>query len=441
VRLIVAACAVALVAGAFAPRADACRCASPGPRALLQQADGAFVGRLVEKRERGWEAVYVFAIEQAVKGDFGTLVEVVAPTGGGSCAIGAQPRQRVGLFVRREGPILRSSWCWQVDPDDLVAAAKPLPRPTGRPPAVVLLGGQADGVQTMALDARGRILAYGPGRGWTLSLAVCPGGRLAVQMDSEKVRVLRLPRLTPVRDLPTGIDRSGFFPKALCCGDAEASRIHVFEQTNSGKPLGARFITLGTNRREVWAGRADAVSFDPDGTRAYINAGENGTSLITLNLDGGRVEPTATLPPYTGPLVPSLDGRSLAGIANPRRYVYPGAGPTSIVLVRPSGAVSVVPVSRRVSGEAAWWGPRVVFLPTYVESEGVDRIAVYDPRRRTLRRPLRWPVGAGTVRGNTAYGVRSGRVYAADLRTARLRVIQRVPTTLTASFTVVPGGR
>jgi hypothetical protein len=343
--------------------------------------------------------------------------------------------------VRRDGPILRSSWCEQVDPDDLLAAAKPLPKPTGRPPVVVLLGGQADGVQTMALDGRGRILAYGPGRGWTRLLDACPGGRLAVQLDTEKIRVLRLPRLTLVNEVPAGIDRSGFFPQALCCGDAEARRIHVLEQTNVGKPLGARIITLGPERRELWAGRADAVSFDAAGTRAYINAGENGTSLLTLNLADGRVEPTATLPPYTGPLAPSLDGRSLAGIANPRRYVYPGAGATSIVIVRPSGAVSVVPVSRRVSGEAAWWGPRVVFLPTYVEGEGVDRIAVYDPRRRTLRRPLRWPVEAGTVRGNTAYGVRRGRVYAADLRIARLRVIQRVPTTLTHSFAVVPGGR
>jgi hypothetical protein len=441
VKLIGAAIALALVAGAFAARADACSCGLRGPRTMLQEFDGAFVGRLIEKRERGYEAVYVFVLERAVKGRFGTLVEVIAPSFGPSCGLAVRHRQRIGLFVKRDGLSLRSNLCSQVDPDDLIAATKPLPKPTGRPPAVVLLGGQADGVTTMALDGRGRILAYGPGRGWTRLLAACPGGRLAVALVSDKVRVLRQPRLEVVRELDAGIDwRAGWQPQSLCCGDSAASRIYAFERAGF-RPPGARIVTITPERRDVWAGIAPDASFDRTGTRAYINAGEDGTSLLTVNLAGGQVEQTARLPPYTGPLVASPDGASLAGTANPRRHVYPGGGPSSIVLVRPSGSVSVVPVISRVAGEAAWWGSRVVFLPTYVESLGVDRISVYDPRRRTVRRPLRWPVEAGTVRGNTAYGVRRGRVYAADLRTARLRVIQRVPTTLTGSFAVVPGGR
>jgi hypothetical protein len=57
VRLIGAACLVALLAGTLASRADACSCGPRQPRTLLMQADGAFVGRLIEKRERGFEAL------------------------------------------------------------------------------------------------------------------------------------------------------------------------------------------------------------------------------------------------------------------------------------------------------------------------------------------------------------------------------------------------
>ena len=442
-KLIGAAIALALLAGAFAARADACSCGLRGPRTMLQDSDSAFVGRLIEKRERGYEAVYVFVVERAVKGTFGTLAEVIAPSFGPSCGLAVRQRQRIGLFVKKEGPYLRSNLCSQVDADDLIAASKPLPKPTGRPPAVVLVGGQADGVQTMALDARGKILAYGPGRSYSMLLAACPGGRLAVELSREKMRVLRLPRLGVVieTEFPPVTGNPIWLPLAICCGDPAARRVYVFQQASYGRPLAARVLSVAGEQRVVWAGSAEAGSFDHSGARAYLNSGENGTSLLTLDLRTGRPEPTATLPPYTGPLVASPDGASLAGTANPRRHVYPGGGPSSIVLVRPSGSISVVPMISRAAGEAAWWGSRVVFLPTYVESLGVDRISVYDPRRRTVRRPLRWPVEAGTVRGSTAYGVRRGRVYAADLRTARLRVIQRVPTTLTASFAVIPGGR
>jgi uncharacterized MAPEG superfamily protein len=440
VRLLVAVCAVAVATGAFAARADACSCVNQGPRAQLHDADGAFVGRLIEKRPRDYEAVYVFVVEQAVKGKFGTLAEVIAPAHGPSCGIEAAPRVRIGLLVRRDGPYLRSSLCWQVDADDLLAAARPLPKPNGRPPAVVLVGGQADGVQTMALDGRGRVLAYGPGRGYTMLLAACPGGRLALELGLGGIRVRALPRLRLVREIP--LERSEYAPRSLCCGDPQASRIHVFGRRDGVGPwpAAARIVSVGAEARVTWTGEATAGSFDRTGTRAYLNTGKDGTSLMTLHLGDGRLEQTATLPPYTGPLVPSADGTQLAGVANPRRYVYPGAGPTSLVVVRPSGTVAVVPTSRRVSGEAAWWGSRVVFLPTYVPSEGVDRLVVYDPSRGTVRRLARWPAESGSVRGAAAYGVARGKVYAADLRTGRLRVISRVPTTLTRAFAVVPGG-
>ena len=50
--------------------------AAPDPRTWLPRVDGAIVGRLLERRVEGRQAVHVFRVVEAVKGRFGATVEV-----------------------------------------------------------------------------------------------------------------------------------------------------------------------------------------------------------------------------------------------------------------------------------------------------------------------------------------------------------------------------
>ena len=56
----------------------------------------------------------------------------------------------------------------------MLEAAEPLPTPTGSGPVALLVGGSYGTMRMVALDAQGRVLAYGPGEGEAYALAVCP---------------------------------------------------------------------------------------------------------------------------------------------------------------------------------------------------------------------------------------------------------------------------
>jgi hypothetical protein len=88
-----------VVAGfvAFPEDAAACSCAGGvDPRVVLREADAAFVGTVIERREShrdpddavwssGDPVTLVFRVEESVKGDLGTLVEVETSFSGASC--------------------------------------------------------------------------------------------------------------------------------------------------------------------------------------------------------------------------------------------------------------------------------------------------------------------------------------------------------------------
>ena len=62
-----AACVAVLFAATLAGGVEsghACSCAMPDPRAALAQADGAFVGTLVSRRQLDQQAVLEYAVEQ-----------------------------------------------------------------------------------------------------------------------------------------------------------------------------------------------------------------------------------------------------------------------------------------------------------------------------------------------------------------------------------------
>ena len=123
---------VTLAAGVEAGRA--CSCALPDARAALAQSDGAFVGRLVSRREADQRAILTFSVERTLKGSLGSTVEVVTASNGAACGIELRTGTRVGLVLDRRAGAWNGHLCWQFQPLELVTAALPLP-PAYRPRA------------------------------------------------------------------------------------------------------------------------------------------------------------------------------------------------------------------------------------------------------------------------------------------------------------------
>ncbi len=157
--------------------AHACSCAIVDPRSTLSEAEGAFVGTLVARRdEPSGEATLVFRLVERVKGAMGSTVEVRSAGSGAVCGVEARIGQTIGLFLDRREGRWHGSLCWQVEPDAMRDAARPLPRPTGNGPAAFVVAGTFGKGRLMALDSRLRALAYGRGRGTAVALSACPGG-------------------------------------------------------------------------------------------------------------------------------------------------------------------------------------------------------------------------------------------------------------------------
>ena len=113
---------LALVAGALA-RADcawACSCASGSPEEILELGPAAFIGTAVERRlEEGSllggsvrHAVYLFRVDEPLKGAVPRYVEVRTPEDGASCGLEVRLGEPVALGLQREsGRRWSSSLC------------------------------------------------------------------------------------------------------------------------------------------------------------------------------------------------------------------------------------------------------------------------------------------------------------------------------------------
>lgn len=124
----------ALIGFALAPLlplpAHGCSCAPPSDIVeWVDQSEAAFVGTLIDKQdagdgEFGRESIYVFAVEEWVKGDLGEVVEVRSASNGAACGFEFwDPEMRTGAVIYEEGGALHGGLCSQVDPDALLATA------------------------------------------------------------------------------------------------------------------------------------------------------------------------------------------------------------------------------------------------------------------------------------------------------------------------------
>ncbi len=421
--LCVAVLALAGFAGSVSP-AQACSCVPPDPWTYLESSDGAFVGHLVDRRDIGNGSVALtFSVERALKGQIGKTVEVRTSGSGAACGIEASVGQRVGLFLMREGQTWIGSLCRQVAPEDLLTAVAPLPAPTGRGAPAMYVGGRFGRARVLALDTRGRTLAYGFGRGTTQLLSPCPGGkRLAEvilvhagnQLVIRDARTLRIIRRRDV-DLPAGRTAVG-----LQCENVWGSSVALFGAGPGDAPRGAGLHRLAGRRLStIWHGSAYLSSLTP--RVAYLNAGEQGARLLRIDLRTGEALPIAWIP-LSPPLVSDETGRRLAGVA------FRETGRSRLVLVELGKAATVrwIPLAApMMTGDVHWLpGGRLLFLPTIDR----DTARVLDGSLRTRSR-FGWTAHVDTAQvGSTAFGVDwRGRLVSAPLPSGPERVLRRLP--------------
>ncbi len=128
---------VAVLGGTFSfglRPAWACTCAPLNARQTLAEADGAFVGELVARKDPVMPglvvgpgtSVFTFRVTRPVKGDVGQFVQVESASDGAACGLEVTQGDRVGLFLTNEQNRWTSNLCHQVEPRALQRAAKSL---------------------------------------------------------------------------------------------------------------------------------------------------------------------------------------------------------------------------------------------------------------------------------------------------------------------------
>lgn len=236
-RLGVIALAVAgLVAATYPLPARACSCMGhPDLRASIDESEAAFVGTLVERRdagrgEFGGESIYVFEVEEWVKGDLGDVIEVRSASDGAACGFEFFDGERIGAFLRLERGELHGGLCTQVDADALLAAAHG-PRVSTTGIGRLLVGHGWSSPKLTVVDEDGATVAeLSPGEDvepftGTTELRACPGGERAVQLVGSDIVVWDLDSLEIAATHEAVSPDGSTWVTTLSCRDREASSI------------------------------------------------------------------------------------------------------------------------------------------------------------------------------------------------------------------------
>ena len=430
------------------PHALACSCAGGEPRAALQRADAAIVGALERISGNGEDGTSIlnFRIEKPVKGSFGPTVDVLGQVGNGaSCGIEVQVGQRTGLFLDRVRGAWRAISCSQVDADILLAAARPLPKPDGVPPAALVVAVEWGEMRMLSLDSSGRTLAYGAGGPVLREVAVCPGGRFAVGWGRQtlvvrEVRTMRMVQaVNAAPSLPDGAEVLG-----LACRDAEARDVVLFASTLADPVAQGEVIAMRDRKvAHRSSGEWKAAAFL--GGTVYLSGGSFGHTLEALDIATGSVRPIAHItkiadPEHVDQAVPSPDGRYLAATAWVPASGH-GPPPSRVLLVDLAASPPTVSSGPLPGGEGEGrigWISRDRFV---FATPGGGASVVFDTKLRRLGTFGGWSAIRPLVAGDVAYGMAGGALLAVRLPAGPVYEMRKFDTPLTYSIALVPGAR
>jgi hypothetical protein len=437
VRRIAIAMLTSLLVMSGAHPAAACSCAGGDPRDRLEAADAAIVARLKEKTvdPDGQRAVYRFKVAEWVKGDGGTFVDVHSAAYGAACGIEAKIGQRIGLFLYLDPDeeVWTSGLCSQISPRKLRAAARPLPDPDGEGPVRYVVGGNLGPNRLIALDARGRTLAYGEGEGHTQAIDACPGGGRLVEtasVDGSGVVVVR---------------RTGSLDVLRRVLVVRTTWPHLYDVTCLRR-LGGRVLVAEEHGREWWIhllrwGR-DRVVWHGDAANAYLVGGKafvvKGGALWRLSLDGGGLSRIMSLPGGDQRVEPSPTGRYWAYV----RYggAVPSEPPSEIrVFDRRDGSLDRYALQGSNDwGEVAWIDDgRLVYAPGPGDDDTLFVLEV--PGLRRVARVDGWSSSDVEVEGYEIVGLGWGVLRRTTVGVPGSEVIRRFEGPETYALEVLGG--
>jgi hypothetical protein len=429
-----ASIALATSAAVAVDLAGACSCVFVEPRDSIESGAPALIGRVVAKRPvddatpagPGYE--YRVRVEREFNARLGGEVAVAGGYSSATCGVDWQVGDRVGAFLGRIGGRWTTGACSAVRPAELALAARPFPRPLGRGRPSLLLGGRFGSARLMALDGRGRVLAYGFGRGTVRRISICPGSARSVELADRGARAvvairslrslrvlrsMRLPRSARLSRPDWLYGSTSDSAAALACADRAGSS--VFAAVVDERAHRARVFEVRGRRALTLVDRRGAsVALGP-GT-AYVGTRDRVLSIGLRDRDAHRV----TAVHRAELLAASHDGRRLA--------VLDREGVRAIDLV--SGETRSLRV--RDVRTLAWLGPNRLLA-------GVGRGArIYDSQLRLLRRHRFKPARQVRV-GRRLLGTNRYRLVALNLRDGRRAIAATLPDPRVFELVATPG--
>lgn len=296
--------------------AHGCSCAMPDPFAGLAEADGAFVGTLVET-DRGVEPItnsgqlvdLRFEVEATLKGDIGDAVVVKSSADGASCGIELPIGERAGFLLTQESGEWHGNLCATLDADALLAAADGPPEPVqGSPPHLIVFSQMGD-AGLIALDRQGQIVGYGEGpQPWLVS--ACPDDETFIGTgDDTTVRVWSFTNLDVVGEYRLDPEGSPWVRNLVCAGPGGNPFLAVTELSGIAKTSLVRYAdgqneVLAEDIEQLIDMSVGLVAIGSDGNIYGVDA-ESGTMTLLIESIGdvrGKL----------GPVVASPDGTHLA---------------------------------------------------------------------------------------------------------------------------------
>lgn len=411
---LLAAVVFAIVATALP--AKACSCALGDPRDALKASDGAFIGTLLSQTpdpdSPEWSSIYTFTVEETFKGELGETVEVHSASNGAACGLEVPIGGDTGLFLDLVEGEWHSSLCAQIAPEDLRAAAEPLPAPDGEGPIAMLASGSYGEAGIVALDSQGRTLAYGEREPDSGPIHVCPGSQRFLEVYGNFRRPELAVRDTSTLDVVREIDLplgewpyKNLSPVAMTCADEQADVIYLAALRYGGDNEDFVFEITGDTVRRIYRGKVGDFHFE--GTDLYLTEGGRARFLVKLDLANPERDGIATVPNGSGSPRVSPNGKWVTLRAGGDRMKL-------VVVNTETGSVRWKRMAEGKAGEALWLtNRRIAFLAGGYDN---DRIEIYTRRLQRVKVvPGQWYTRSNFLDGDVAYGMGWGVLFRAQL--------------------------
>lgn len=412
--------------------ARGCSCATPSDlHEWVDQSEAVFVGTLVDKRAAGdgfgTESVYVFEVEEWIKGDAGEVIEVLSASDGAGCGFEFwDVEQRLGAAIHLDGDTLRGGLCSQIDPEvALVLKEGMATSKTGIPR--ILAGNGWQSTRLTVLDADGgHIGDFSPPPGaaeldGTQLLEACPGGELVVQVTTTELIVWDTATFHPVAVHDIGVANQ--WGSDVSCRAEDASTIWLLTGSDAESVL----VEVGSGASPILTlpGTSGRIGIDyvlsqagPEGDITWVDVATGERTPIT-ETPSGELWSISAAPHPSEPRVAVVETRFDEASTAATLSIVEEGGTRSSRIELPWEAYSPV-----------WVGQEQVLITGYdwEVSEQPTGLLVDVVTGEVVSKIEGWEGTNAVAVGEQLFGVRGGSVLEADLTSGAVEILSTLPT-------------